>query len=61
MVMQATAYGISKPGVSMQVAVKMLKGGSCDSGHFLFFKGFALEVDFLLEVEENQALVSYLC
>ncbi|KAG7317575.1 hypothetical protein KOW79_018610 [Hemibagrus wyckioides] len=25
MVMQATAYGISKPGVSMQVAVKMLK------------------------------------
>lgn len=46
MVIQATAYGISKPGVSMQVAVKMLKGGSCDSGHFLFFKGFALEVDF---------------
>lgn len=26
MVLQATAYGITKPGVSMQVAVKMLKG-----------------------------------
>lgn len=26
MVVQATAYGISKPGVSIQVAVKMLKG-----------------------------------
>lgn len=26
MVVQATAYGISKPGVSQQVAVKMLKG-----------------------------------
>lgn len=28
MVLQATAYGITKPGVSMQVAVKMLKGMS---------------------------------
>lgn len=28
MVVQATAYGITKPGVSMQVAVKMLKGGT---------------------------------
>lgn len=36
MVVQATAYGISKPGVSMQVAVKMLKGESCVSGHFLY-------------------------
>lgn len=26
MVVQATAYGINKPGVSQQVAVKMLKG-----------------------------------
>lgn len=26
MVLQATAYGISKPGVPQQVAVKMLKG-----------------------------------
>lgn len=26
MVVQATAYGIDKPGVSQQVAVKMLKG-----------------------------------
>lgn len=26
MVVQATAYGISQPGVSIQVAVKMLKG-----------------------------------
>lgn len=26
MVVQATAYGIHKPGVSQQVAVKMLKG-----------------------------------
>lgn len=26
MVLQATAYGIDKPGVSQQVAVKMLKG-----------------------------------
>lgn len=26
MVVQATAYGISKPGVPQQVAVKMLKG-----------------------------------
>lgn len=28
MVIQATAYGLSRPGVSMQVAVKMLKGKS---------------------------------
>ena len=26
MVVQATAYGLSKPDVSLQVAVKMLKG-----------------------------------
>lgn len=35
MVVQATAYGINKPGVSQQVAVKMLKGQSLT---YLFYE-----------------------
>lgn len=33
MVVQATAYGIDKPGVSQQVAVKMLKGQRARRSH----------------------------